>query len=138
MISPGCGGLNIIIFLLVIIRDFRIVRISILPNEAFAVAIVYSNTVLAGAVVPQGLQGIARRTYIVETPGRVKLEQLARSFRSSGAFCFSCPRRSSRCPHRETYELPLYCISVNGKRRRFTPCRALNRFGGVSALPTTP
>src|ERR1017187_5191803 len=78
MISPGCGGLNIIIFLLVIIRDFRIVRISILPNAAFAVAIVYSNTVLAGAVVPQGLQGIARRTYIVETPGRVKLEQLAK------------------------------------------------------------
>src|ERR1017187_6369494 len=35
MISPGCGGLNIIIFLLVIIRDFRIVRISILPNAAF-------------------------------------------------------------------------------------------------------
>ena len=53
------------------------VRVPILPDEAQPVTIVYPNAVLPGAIVFQSLQRIARRTKIVETPGRVKLEQFA-------------------------------------------------------------
>jgi hypothetical protein len=51
--------------------------VSIFPDEAEAIAVVDPNAVLSGAVVFQCLQGIARRTEIVKSPGRVKLKQFS-------------------------------------------------------------
>jgi hypothetical protein len=61
----------------VIIDDLHVVGVSVLPNETYAVSIVDPYTVLPGAIAYQGLQGIAGRTKIAETPGRVKLKQFA-------------------------------------------------------------
>jgi hypothetical protein len=91
--------------------------LPILPNEAQPVAIVYSNAVLPGAVLSQCLQGVSRRPKIMETPGRVKLEQFAnRNFLDGLELLGSDPTKdlfgfgiSKGTNHR------LYCISVSGK-----------------------
>jgi hypothetical protein len=61
----------------VIVDDLHAVCVSILPNEAQPVAIVYPNAMLPSAVVLQRLQRVSWCTKIVEAPGRVKLEQFA-------------------------------------------------------------
>jgi hypothetical protein len=61
----------------VIIDYLYLPCISILPNEAQPVTVVDPNAALPGAIVLQCFQGIPRRAKIVETPGRVKLEQFA-------------------------------------------------------------
>jgi hypothetical protein len=62
---------------LVIIGDLNPVRVSILPDEAEAIAIVDPNAVLSRAVTFQCFQGIAWRTEIAKRSGRVKLKQLS-------------------------------------------------------------
>jgi hypothetical protein len=60
-----------------IIDYLHIACISIVPNEAQPIAIVDPNAVLSGAAVFQCLQRVPRGTKIVETLGRVQLEQFA-------------------------------------------------------------
>jgi hypothetical protein len=61
----------------VIIDYLYLVCVPVLPNEAQPVAIIYPNAVLPCAVVFQCLQGVSRRSKIVEVPSRVELEQFA-------------------------------------------------------------
>jgi hypothetical protein len=81
----------------VIIGDLHLIRASIFPDEAEAIAVVDPNAVPSGAVVFQCLQGIAGRTDIVKSPGGVKLKQFSnRNFLDRLKLPRSHPRRRER------------------------------------------
>jgi hypothetical protein len=76
----------------VIVGELYPIRISVLPDEAEAIAVVDPNTVLSGPIALQRLQRIAWRTEIVKRPGRVKLKQfsngnLSDSLKPPGSDC---------------------------------------------------
>ena len=60
-----------------VIRDLDIYRPAFRPDEANPPLLIDPDAVLSGAVAFQCLQRIARRTEIVERPGRVQLKQFS-------------------------------------------------------------
>ena len=60
-----------------IIGDLHLIRVSIFPDEAEAIAVVDPDAVLSGAAAFQCLQRVTWRAEIVKRPGRVQLKQFS-------------------------------------------------------------
>jgi hypothetical protein len=60
-----------------VIRDFDVMGIPVVPGEAYPVSIVNAHTVLSGPLAGKGLEGVSGRAEVMQALCRVKLKKSA-------------------------------------------------------------